>query len=221
MRALDVLRSSAFRVALAFALAMTAATSLIFGVVYLQIITSNEASVRLILVDEAAKGANDTDAELKSALDLRLTRDLRRLDYVALFDAAGKIVIGNIDAMPAIAVDGKSHFVAAVAARRASLTDRSRPYSSRVGAPMAARWCSGEACWRSMRCARRCSSRWRRGLLPTAAAGLRDRRVLCAPHVAPALPDPRNDRAGSCKAIFTCACRCASGRTKWTRSPAM
>jgi signal transduction histidine kinase len=116
MRMLDILRSSAFRVALAFALAMAAATSLIFGFVYLQIVTSNEASVRLILVDEAAKGANDTEGELRNALDLRLTRDLRRLDYVALFDAAGKLLIGNIDTMPTIPIDGKSHFVSAVRA---------------------------------------------------------------------------------------------------------
>jgi len=116
MRVLDILRSSAFRVALAFALAMTAATSLIFGFVYLQIVTSNEASVRLILIDEAAKGANDTESELRNALDLRLTRDLRRLDYVALFDSAGKLLIGNIDAMPAIPIDGKSHLVPAVRA---------------------------------------------------------------------------------------------------------
>ena len=116
MRMFDILRSSAFRVALAFALAMAAATSIIFGFVYLQIVTSNEASVRLILIDEAAKGANDTEGELKSALDLRLTRDLRRLDYVALFDAAGKLIIGNVDTMPDIPIDGKSHFVSAVRA---------------------------------------------------------------------------------------------------------
>ncbi len=125
MRALEVLRSSAFRVALAFTLAMTVATSLIFGVVYLQIVTSEEARVRLILVDEAAKGANDSDAELKTALDLRLTRDLRRLDYVALFDAAGKLLVGNIDKMPSIPVDGKSHFVSAAQALGAQ--DRTEP----------------------------------------------------------------------------------------------
>jgi hypothetical protein len=125
MQALDVLRSSAFRVALGFALAMTAATSLIFGIVYLQIITSNEASVRLILADEAAKGVNDTDAEIRSALNLRLTRDLRRLDYVALFDAAGAVVIGNIDAMPEIGADGEAHFVAAV--RPPGAPDRLEP----------------------------------------------------------------------------------------------
>jgi hypothetical protein len=122
---LDILRSSAFRVAIAFALAMTGATALIFGFVYLQITTSDEASIRLILTDEAAKGADDTEAQLRNALDLRLTRDLRRLDYVALFDAAGRNLIGNIDTMPAIPVDGKSHFVSA--AQTPGAPDRLEP----------------------------------------------------------------------------------------------
>jgi signal transduction histidine kinase len=38
---------------------------------------------------------------------------LRRLDYAALFGADRKVMFGNIDALPAIALDGKSHFVAA------------------------------------------------------------------------------------------------------------
>ena len=114
MRTPDIFRSSAFRVALAFALTMTAATSIIFGFVYLQITTSTEKTVRLILVEEAEKGADYSDAEIRNALNLRLTRDLRRLDYVALFDAAGKALFGNIAEMPAIPADGKSHFIAAV-----------------------------------------------------------------------------------------------------------
>ena len=114
MRMPDFFRSSALRVALAFAIAMTVATSLIFGFVYLQITASDEASVRVILVGEAEKGANYSDAEIRNALDLRLTRDLRRLDYVALFDPTGNLLIGNVDKMPAIPADGKSHFIAAV-----------------------------------------------------------------------------------------------------------
>jgi signal transduction histidine kinase len=114
MRAPDLFQSSALRLALAFAIAMTAATSLIFGFVYLQITASDEARVRIILVDEAEKGANYSDQELRSALDLRLTRDLRRLDYVALFDPSGARVIGNIDKLPAIPADGESHFIEAV-----------------------------------------------------------------------------------------------------------
>jgi signal transduction histidine kinase len=113
MRMPELFRSSALRVALAFAIAMTAATSLIFGFVYLQITSSDEARLRIVLVDEAEKGVSYTDAELRNALDLRLTRDLRHLDYVALFDRAGKMLVGNLAEMPAIPVDGKSHFIAA------------------------------------------------------------------------------------------------------------
>src|SRR5580693_3916745 len=117
MRAPDFFRSSALRLALAFAIAMAAATSLIFAFVYWQITAANEALVRVILVDEAEKGANYSDAEIRNALNLRLTRDLRRLDYVALFDVSGALLIGNIDKMPAITADGKSHFIAAVRPR--------------------------------------------------------------------------------------------------------
>src|SRR5579863_1452483 len=104
MRTLEFFRSSALRVALAFAVAMTAATSLIFGFVYLQITTSDEARLRIVLVDEAEKGANYSDVDLRNALDLRLTRDLRHLDYVALFDARGNLLVGNVAEMPAIPV---------------------------------------------------------------------------------------------------------------------
>jgi signal transduction histidine kinase len=112
MRAPDFLQSSPLRLALAFAIVMTAASSLIFGFVYLQITASDEARLRVILVDEAEKGANYSDAELRTALDLRLTHDLRRLDYVALFEASGVRVVGNLDKMPAIPADGESHFIA-------------------------------------------------------------------------------------------------------------
>jgi signal transduction histidine kinase len=125
MRMLEIFRSPAFRIALGFALAMTAATTLIFGFVYLQITTSDEAGARIVLVDEAAKGVNYTDDELKSALDLRLTRDLRRLDYVALFGSSGNVLVGNIKEMPAIPIDGKSHLISA--ARPSGTSDRLEP----------------------------------------------------------------------------------------------
>jgi signal transduction histidine kinase len=63
-------------------------------------------------VDEASKGADYTAAELQRALELRLTRDLRRLDYVALFDSGGDAKLGNVPRLPDIPVDGKSHLIA-------------------------------------------------------------------------------------------------------------
>jgi signal transduction histidine kinase len=111
MRTPDIFLSSAFRIAVGFALAMTAATAIIFAFVYFQITTADEAGVRHVLVEEAGKGVSYDEAELRRALDLRLTRDLRRLDYVALFDASGKSIVGNVEEMPAIPSDGKSHFI--------------------------------------------------------------------------------------------------------------
>jgi hypothetical protein len=110
---LEFLRSSAVRVALALGVATIVATTAIFGLVYLQIRAADEKSNRLILEDEAAKSVNHTVDELRYAFEIRLTHDLRRLDYAALFGADGRVMFGNIDQLPPVALDGKSHFVAA------------------------------------------------------------------------------------------------------------
>ena len=110
---LEFFRSSAGRVALAFVLATTVATTVVFGLVYLQIREANEARNRLILEDEAAKSVNQSIDELRYAFELRMTHDLRRLDYAALFGADRKILFGNIDVLPAIPLDGMSHYVTA------------------------------------------------------------------------------------------------------------
>ena len=113
MRMLEFFRSSAVRVALVFVFVTTVATTAVFGLVYFQIGEANEARNRLILETEAAKSVNRSVDELKTAFEVRLTNDLRRIDYAALFDADHKVMFCNIAALPAIPVDGKSHFVAA------------------------------------------------------------------------------------------------------------
>jgi signal transduction histidine kinase len=113
MRMLEFFRSSAVRVALVFVFVTTVATTAVFGLVYFQIGEANEARNRLILETEAAKSVNRSVDELKTAFEVRLTNDLRRIDYAALFDASHKVMFGNIAALPAIPVDGKSHFIAA------------------------------------------------------------------------------------------------------------
>jgi signal transduction histidine kinase len=110
---LEFFRSSAVRVAIAFVLATTVATTGIFGLVYLQIKAADERSNRLILEDEAAKSVNHSIDELKTAFEVRMTHGLRRLDYAALFSGDHKAMFGNIDELPAISLDGKSHFVPA------------------------------------------------------------------------------------------------------------
>jgi signal transduction histidine kinase len=110
---LEFFRSSAVRVALAFVLVTTAATTAVFGLVYFRIGEANEARNRLILETEAAKSANRSVEELRSAFEVRLTNDLRRIDYAALFDSHHKFMFGNIDVLLPIPVDGTSHFIAA------------------------------------------------------------------------------------------------------------
>ena len=110
---LEFLRSSAVRVALVFVLVTTLATTAVFALVYLQIGDANEKRNRLILETEAAKSVNRPVEQLRTAFDVRLTNDLRRIDYAALFNADHKFMFGNIDELPAIPIDGKSHFVRA------------------------------------------------------------------------------------------------------------
>ena len=110
---LDFFRSSAVRVALAFVLVTTVATTAVFGLVYFRIGEANEARNRIILETEAAKSVDRSVEELRSAFEVRLTNDLRRIDYAALFDSNRKVMFGNIDAMPPIPVDGKAHYVPA------------------------------------------------------------------------------------------------------------
>jgi signal transduction histidine kinase len=111
MRVPEVFRSSVFRATLAFALATTVAILVIFGFVYWRITSADEDHAGAVVVHEAS-GADYTEVELERALELRLTRDLRRLDYVALFDSAGKLKLGNVPRLPDIPVDGQSHLVA-------------------------------------------------------------------------------------------------------------
>lgn len=114
---LDFLRSSAVRVALAVGLATIVATTGIFAVIYLQIRAADETFNRAILEDQVAKSANQSVGELREAFEVRLTHDLRRLDYAALFGADRKAMFGNVDEIPPIPLDGKAHIVAQFRAR--------------------------------------------------------------------------------------------------------
>src|SRR5277367_1559626 len=111
MWTVEVFNERAFRLALGFALTISVATAAAFAFIYLQVSRADMDQVSAILVDEAAKSAGDSEADLRRALELRLTRDIRRLDFVALIDPEGKLGFGNVPVMFPIPIDAQAHVV--------------------------------------------------------------------------------------------------------------
>jgi signal transduction histidine kinase len=111
MRTLEVFKARAFRLALGFALTISVATAAAFAFIYLQVSSADMRQVGAILVDEAAKSVDESETDLHKALELRLTRDIRRLDFVALIDPKGQLIFGNVPFLPRIPIDAEAHFV--------------------------------------------------------------------------------------------------------------
>jgi signal transduction histidine kinase len=111
MRMRDLARSTPLRLAGAFALAMVLLTSGVFAFVYVATTNAWIAELTHVFADEAEKAAASDEDRLRRSLTLRLTRDFRRLNYVALYAPTGALVFGNLDRRPAIPADGKTHYV--------------------------------------------------------------------------------------------------------------
>jgi signal transduction histidine kinase len=107
----ELLRSAAFRLAIVFALVVALSISAVFGFVYWHVANSDMARAQASLVDEVAKAAVEPTAQLLPELRRRLTRDLRQIEYVGLFDAADKHLYGNVMDLPSIPRDGEAHII--------------------------------------------------------------------------------------------------------------
>jgi signal transduction histidine kinase len=107
----DLVRSTPLRLAMAFALLIVLITGGMFAFIYEAVTSARIAQMRAVFSDEAAKAAASPDDRLQRALELRLTRDFRRLNFVALYDASGRLIVGNLDHKPDIPVDGKTHYL--------------------------------------------------------------------------------------------------------------
>jgi signal transduction histidine kinase len=111
MWTLEVFKARAFRLALGFALTIAVATATAFAFIYWQVSSADVQQVGAVLVDEAAKSVDESETGLRRALELRLTRDIRRLDFVALIDPKGQLIFGNVPFLPRIPIDAKAHVV--------------------------------------------------------------------------------------------------------------
>ena len=106
-----LIRSNAFRVAFAFAAGLTITTYVVFAIVDWRFYRLNVVLVRSVLQDEIVKALNDPTDRLRHRLELRLTQDLRHLEYVGLYDRSGAPTFGNIAGGLPVPIDGKAHLV--------------------------------------------------------------------------------------------------------------
>ena len=106
----DILKSTAFRLAVIFALVVTVSTCAVFAIVYWQVSNADIRQLGTVLTDEVAHAAAEPTPRIRSELELRLTRDLRRIEYVGLYAADGKLLYGNVVERPSVPVDGRAHY---------------------------------------------------------------------------------------------------------------
>jgi signal transduction histidine kinase len=118
MRAIELFRTATFRLAVLFALAVTACTSGVFFFIYWQVATFDVKRLDVILVREVARAVTLPEDRVKRELERRFTSDLRQLDYASLFDKNGKLQYGNVEVIPEdLPIDGKAHTIEAHALR--------------------------------------------------------------------------------------------------------
>ena len=106
----ELFRSTSFRLAAALALLFGAATALIFAFVYWQTVGSETRRIEALIADDARIAAGEPTDELIRFVSTRLTNDFHHLAYAALFDAQGRRIAGNVEAMPpGLPPDGTVH----------------------------------------------------------------------------------------------------------------
>ncbi|MEJ1976381.1 MAG: ATP-binding protein [Acetobacteraceae bacterium] len=110
MRLTELFRTAPFRLAVAFAAALSVCTFLIFAFIYWQTALVETQRLRSGLRAEVEAVARESTNKLIGEVDLRLIRDLHKVTYAALFAPDGSLVAGNLAAVPpGLIVDGYAH----------------------------------------------------------------------------------------------------------------
>ncbi|ACB97003.1 sensor histidine kinase [Beijerinckia indica] len=103
-------RAATFRLAILFALAVTAATSIVFLFVYLHVAVYDDKQVRAHLIEETADAAIEPMDRIQGEFERRLASDLRIVDFAGLYDKDGMLIAGNLPVLPAdLPIDGGAH----------------------------------------------------------------------------------------------------------------
>lgn len=130
----EVAHTPAFRLAVAFATAFVGSTLLLFAFIYWQTAVYETGRIDAFIVRLAATAAEAPPEQLMWTVDNRLSNDLHRLTFAALFDPDGRLVAGNLKRVPAdLPVDGLAHSTAAdLPSAHGSTTDRVRAVARRL-----------------------------------------------------------------------------------------
>ncbi|MGH6982418.1 MAG: hypothetical protein ACREFC_14550, partial [Stellaceae bacterium] len=110
MRLPDFLRTTTFRLAASFAVMFSLSATFLFAFIYWQTALHETARIDRFLVADAALIARQPAQDVYRAVARRNLGDLHRITYAALFDGAGKLLVGNLTAAPpGLPLDGKAH----------------------------------------------------------------------------------------------------------------
>ncbi len=106
----ELFRTASFRLALGFVAAFAASTLLLFAFIYWQTAIAETSRIDRFLLRDALAAAATSPNRLEAMLGPRLSHDLHRLTFAALFDAEGRPLAGNLASLPAdLPPDGQPH----------------------------------------------------------------------------------------------------------------
>jgi len=112
MHLIELFKTATFRLAVLFALTVTLSTSVVFLFIYWQVAAFDAKRLNIRLAQEMERAISRPEDQLRRALDLRLTSDLRVIDYAAEFNAEGKFLYGNVTVLPEnLPIDGTAHTI--------------------------------------------------------------------------------------------------------------
>lgn len=110
MNLIEIVRTTTFRLAFAFACFFAGASLLLFGFIYWSTAIFETGRIDRLIVNDARIIANEPADVMLGLVTTRVTNDFHRVSYAGLFDAQGHRIAGNLSRLPAdLPPDGNVH----------------------------------------------------------------------------------------------------------------
>lgn len=97
----EIVRTSTFRLTVAFAGTFAISSLLLFLFIYLATAAYEIDRIDTVIAEEIRVVADEQPAQILRAVETRLATDLRRVTFAGLFDARGNRIAGNVATAPA------------------------------------------------------------------------------------------------------------------------